>query len=278
LFDWLCSYWKDPTWQHGALAFPIAAFLVWRKRKLLPQVPVRPSTFGLVLVLLSLAIYWVGYRGSFFLLGFASIHLLLGSAVLWLWGWQRLRLLSFAWLVVGFAWPYLFLEDTLSFKLRYLMVNTTSWLLNHGGIATAQDGTQLFSAAVDGRSAGQWFDLNVDAPCSGLRSLFALIMAGALFGYFRQRSLWRRSLLFLLGAPLAVLANMMRILILVVSAILFGQDFAIGNAAIHASNYHLLTGFVVFLVAFAGLSLVEKALNRWCGKERPIPMTEENPS
>jgi exosortase len=227
------------------------------------------------MVVLGLVLYWVGYRGSFFLLGFASIHLLLGSVVLWVWGWRRLWAISFAWLIIAFAWPYFFLEDTLSFQLRYLMVNSTSWLLNHAGISAVQDGTRLCSAAVNGRLQGQWFDLNVDAPCSGLRSLFALIMVSSLFGYFRQRSLWRRTLLFLCGIPLAILANMTRIFILVVSSILFGQNFAIGTAENHASNYHLLTGFVVFIVAFAGLSLVEGALNRWCGKERPLPLMED---
>ncbi len=116
LGGWLWSYWQDPTWQHGALAFPVAAFLVWRQRKALGQLPAKPSLAGLGLVVLSLALYWVGYRGSFFLLGFASIQLLLAGAVLWVWGWPHLRALSFAWCIVGFAWPYLFLEDTFAFS------------------------------------------------------------------------------------------------------------------------------------------------------------------
>ncbi len=119
------------------------------------------------------------------------------------------------------------------------MVNASSWLLNHIGIATAQDGTRLFSAAAQGRPVGQWFDLNVDGPCSGLRSLFALMMAGAIFGWFRQRSLWRRTSLFLLSVPLALGANMVRIFILVVSSILFGQKFAIGeHRSLHLSSFH----------------------------------------
>jgi exosortase len=275
LFDWMCGYWNDATWQHGALAFPMAVFLTWRRRRTLSRMPAAPSFAGLALAAFSLAMYWAGYRASFFMLGFASVQLLIAAAVLWIWGWRHFWTVSFAWLVLGFAWPYFFLEDTLSFQLRWLMVKSTSWLLNHAGIATVQDGTRLLSAAVQGRAQGQWFELNVDAPCSGLRSLFALMMVGTLFSYFRQRSLWRRVLLVLLAVPLAILANMARIIILVLAAIVFGQGFAVGEGEGYTSNFHFFAGILVFLIAFAGLSFAEQALNRWFGRERPLRLTED---
>lgn len=275
LFYWLTNSWADPTWQHGALAFPIAGFLVWRQRMTLSQIPMTPSLMGLAVAVFALGLYWTGYRGNFYYLGYGGIHLLLAAAVWWIWGWRHLRTVAFAWFVAGFAWPYLFLEDTLAFKLRYLMVTTTSWLLNHAGIATLQDGTRLLSAAVHGRAQGQWFDLNIDGPCSGLRSLFALMMVGSLFGYFRQRSFWRRALIFGLSVPLALAANMVRILVLIVASMLFGQRFAIGDGEGYTSNFHFLAGIGVFLVAFGGLVLVEKGLNRWCGKQEPLSLSEE---
>ena len=276
LSDWMWTYWQDATWQHGVLAIPLAIFLVWRRRGTLQRLPATPSAVGLAFTVFGLVLYWAGYRGSLFYLGFASIQVLAAGAVLWLWGWRHLMALSFAWLILGFAWPYVFLEDTVAFRLRCLMVSSTSWLLNHCGIATVQDGTRLLSAAVHGRTLGQWFDLNVDAPCSGLRSLFALMMVSSLYGYFRQRSFWRRTLLFLLSVPLAILANMLRIVLLIVSAIVFGQKFAVGTSDTYTSNFHLLTGIFVFLVAFGGLLLVEKVLNRCCGKESPLPLMEES--
>ena len=171
-----------------------------------------PCVSGLALAVLSLLVYWVGYRGNFYFVGYAGLHLLAASVVLWLWGWEHFKLASFAWFILGFAWPYVFLEDTLAFQLRYFMVGVTSWLLNLSGIATLQDGTSLVSAATAQRAQGAWFSLSVDGPCSGMRSLFALMMVSALYGYFRQRSFWRRALIFALSIPLAVLANMARIL------------------------------------------------------------------
>ncbi len=269
---WLKTYWADPTWSHGALAPLVAGFLVWRKREVLSSIEPKPSVSGLLIALISLAIFWIGYRGNFYFIGFASLHVLLGAAVVWLWGWRHFMLVSFAWLMLSFTWPYLFLVDTLAFQLRYLMVSVTHWLLNHVGVATLQEGTRLISAAAGDHAQGAAFDLNIDGPCSGLRSLFALMMVSALFGYFRQRSTWRRALLFALSIPLAVLANMVRILILVFGSMAFGQTFAVGKGEEYTSNFHLLAGIFVFIIALGGLLLGERFLNKTCGRERPLPI------
>lgn len=267
LARWLRIQWAQPTWQHGALAPLIAGLLVWRRRAELASLRLDPRWSGLVLVVLGFLVYWIGYRGNFYFLGYASLQVLAGAVVLWLWGWEHFKRVAFAWFILAFAWPYVFLEDTLAFQLRRQMVGLTSWLLNHAGVPTHQDGTALVSAAAEGRARGEWFSLTVDGPCSGMRSLFALMMVAALYGYFRQRSWWRRAILFALGIPLAVLANMARILILVVASVFLGQDFAVGRGEDYTSNFHLLTGVAVFLVSLSGLAAAEALLNRCCGRE-----------
>jgi len=272
--QWLKIQWAQPTWQHGALAPCIAAFLVWRRRARFAALEPESCISGLVLAVLSLLVYWVGYRGNFYFIGYAGLQLLAASVVLWLWGWEHFKLASFAWFILGFAWPYVFLEDTLAFQLRCSMVAVTSWLLNLSGIATLQDGTSLVSAATAQRAQGAWFSLGIDGPCSGMRSLFALMMVSALYGYFRQRSFWRRALIFALSIPIAVLANMARILILIAASILFGQKFAVGHGEIYTSNFHLLAGVAVFLAGLLALKAVEAVLNGCFGRETPLPLIE----
>lgn len=274
IFEWLIGSWKDPTWQHGALAPVIAGFLVWRRRRELAALKPEPSVWGLVLMVACLVVYWCGYRGNFYYLGYFALQLLVAAVVLWLWGWQCLQRVGFAWLVLCFAWPYLFLEDTLAFKLRHLMVTATVGLLDATGVHVVQDGTRIISAAAEGRAQGAWFSLNVDGPCSGLRSLFALTMVGMLFGWFRQRSTWRRALLFALSVPLAILANMVRILLLIGGSVAFGMEFAVGRGEEYTSNFHLIAGVIVFVVALGGLLLAERALNKLFGRERPTPVFE----
>jgi len=272
--QWLLRSWHDPTWQHGALAAPIAAFLVWRVRKWLATFPQEPSIAGLALVVLALFIFWIGYRGNFYYLGYASIQLLIAGAVLWVWGWRFFCSVAFAWVILGFAWPYLFFEDTVAFKLRFLMVSATGDILNAIGIPTHQDGTRLVSAATGTYAEAARFSMNVDGPCSGLRSLFALMMVSALFGYFRQRTFWRRALLFALSVPFAVIANTARILILTFATMAFGEKFALGSGEEYTSNFHLLTGIFVFIVSLGGLLLAERILNRCFRRERPLPLLE----
>mgnify|MGYP003343611942 CR=1 FL=1 len=60
--------------------------------------------------------------------------------------------------------------------------------------------------------------------------------------------------------------------VLIAGSIFFGQDFAVGHGEHYTSNFHLIAGIVVFLVALAGLKLAEFLLNRFCGYERPLPL------
>jgi exosortase/archaeosortase family protein len=101
-----------------------------------------------------------------------------------------------------------------------------------------------------------------------MRSLFALMMVGALFSYHRQKGFWQRWFLFLMTFPLAILANMSRILVLLSASTLFGQSFAIGDADKEVSTFHFLTGIVVFLVALAGLQGIAWVMDRF-GKAQP---------
>lgn len=262
LLEELLMRWKDPTWQHGFLAPFIAGWLIWRQRAALTALPIKGSALGIVAVLVSMLAYFGGYKANNYYLGVFAIQLFLAGAVLACLGWAHARAMCFSWLMLCFMWPLVFLEDSLSFQLRELMVQTTSWLLNTIGLDTIREGTALISAPVEGRSAGQLFSLKVDGPCSGMRSLFALLMVSALFGYFRQKTLPRRLFLFFCGFPLAILANMARLLLLIGGTMAFGQEFAVGDQEKEVSTFHFLSGIIVYLVALAGMEGISKLMRR----------------
>jgi exosortase len=263
LFETLAMRWKDQTWQHGALAFPIAAWLLWLRRVEFAALPARWNLAGLFAVMAGLLLYFVGYRANFYYFGAAAIQLIIGGTVLWVHGWQRFKVCFFPWLMLCFAWPIVFLEDSvLLLKLRMMMVNCAATVMSFVGVPTLTDGTTLVSAATNAHEAGGLFRFNVDGPCSGLRSVFALMMVSALFGYFRQRQLWRRLVLFAASIPLAIVANMVRIFILLGGSMLFGQDFAVGNHEKEVSTFHFLAGIAVFVVALVGLQALSWVITR----------------
>lgn len=277
LWQELVLRWKDPTWQHGALAPLIAGWLVWQRRALLAALPARGSLWGLPVMLLCLLAFYAGFKAHNYYLGAAGVQGFIAGAVLWCLGWRHFQAVGFAWVMLGFMWPLVFLESSVGYRLRVLMVEAVCQVLNGVNIGVVREGTSLMSAAVEGRAAGALFSLKVDAPCSGMRSLFALMMVSALFGWFRQRAWWRRGLLFLSSIPLAVLANMVRIFLLLGASALFGQEFAVGNEEKEVSTFHMVTGLVVYLVALAGLQGLSAGMNRLLGRET-IPSATAAPA
>jgi exosortase len=263
-------YWRDPTWQHGALAPLIVCWLVWRDRSFLLRLPASGSAWGLPVLLVSVVFYYAGYKANNFYFGVGAIQLFIAGSVLWVLGWGHANRLLFPWLILLFTWPLLFLEDTIAFRLRLLMVKATSQVLGFLGVGVLVDGTALVSAAdeASGRVAGEVFSLKVDGPCSGMRSLFALMMVSALFSHFRQPNWPRRMTLFALSIPLAVVANLARLLILLAASVAFGQDFAVGDEEKEVSTFHFVSGLAVFVVALGGLQGASMVMNRLLSRSR----------
>jgi exosortase len=266
LFEELLMRWKDPTWQHGVLLPFIVGYLIWRRREQTMQTALSSSRWGFLISVFSLLLYFAGFRANNFYCGYLAIMLLLLGASLWLEGLQRTRARLFAWLMLGFLWPLPFLEESIGYQMRLMMVKTTGFVLNAVGVDSLVSGTALQSMPnlEFGRKAGELFSVGIAAPCSGMRSLFALLVVGALFSYFRQRVMWRRLVLFSTILPIAIVANMTRILVLIFAAMIFGQNWAIGDVEKEVSAFHELTGIVVFLVALMLLQVASWLLNRVC--------------
>jgi exosortase len=113
------------------------------------------------------------------------------------------------------------------------MTILTHGILNGLGLPYERAGTALFSVH------GQ-FALEIEAPCSGIRSLLALTAITALYGYLTQKTLLKKWLLFLSAVPLAVIGNMARILTIALISEAFGQEVGTGL-------YHDFAGYLIFL-------------------------------
>jgi exosortase len=259
--------WHDATWQHGALVPFIVGFLIWRQRKDVALLPESSSPWGFVLIIIALLLYFAGFRANNFYCGYLGIMTLLAGASLWFEGAPRSRSRLFAWLMLGFMWPLPFLEESIGYQMRLLMVRATGFVLNTIGVESLVSGTALQSMPniEFGRKAGDLFNVGIEGPCSGMRSLFALLVVGALFSYFRQRVIWRRLVLFSTILPIAIVANMVRILVLIFAAMIFGQTWAIGDATNTISAFHEFTGIGIFFVALLLLQFASWLLNRFCG-------------
>ncbi len=131
-------------------------------------------------------------------IGYASFQIVIAGLILWLMGLTWMGSLFYPWAFLVFLFPLTFLDNLVAFPLRMVMSEASVTVLNLVGIACIKSGTAILSApdALSGLRAGQAFSVDVADPCSGIRSLFALMMVSALYGYFTQTQLWKRAVIF----------------------------------------------------------------------------------
>lgn len=247
-----------PEWYFCFIVPGLVAYLVYRMRGTLARLPLQGSWAGLPLAVVSLLFYWMGYKVDTGYMGFISAQLMLAALILLIGGRAWMRALLFPWLFMIFMWPLMPLETLLASPLRVLTAKLSSGALNLIGVPVVRVGTGLHSAPdiARGLQEGDRFMLDVAVPCSGIRSLFSLIMIATLYGHLALKRAVPRLLLLLSALPLAVAGNFVRLIFLAVGSVWFGQEFAIGKVMEGQqveSAYHEAAGFVVFAVALGGM-------------------------
>ena len=210
-------------------------YVLWQERRKIVESLGKPSVIGLLFVLPSLFVGFLGIRGlqvRFEILGF--IGLLFGLT----WTFFGRRTVGSAIFPIGFllfCMPLHTYLDLVTIHLRLLAVSIAAGTLQGCGVEIVRQGTMLASPTGA-------FAIDIAEPCSGLRSLFAMMALTAGYAYFTQPTWFRRGLLFALSIPIAILGNVSRIFSIVIVAATCSADFATGF-------YHDYSGYIVFLVA-----------------------------
>jgi len=259
---------------HGFLVVPLAFFLIYTNREKLLSMTPKSGVGGLVLLVIGLILFWAGNQADVTFIGLVSVMMVLAGTVWWLLGWEFLKELSFPIAFLIFAIPFPGLDTMVALPLRYIMSNASVVVLNLIGIPTILSGTGIYSApdAALHLEMGQRFGVDVANPCSGIRSLFALMMVSALFAQFSLDKAWKKWVLFLCAPPLAVLGNLARIIMLTLGTVSFGSEFALGKHPLeHPSWFHEAAGYLVFIVALCGMMGVAWLLDR---KKDSVPVKE----
>lgn len=254
MFIWLTERWSDSAlsfggnYSHGWLVPVVSMWLVWIRRRELLAVERRNSRLGWVVILAALALHWMGARGELPQLSVVGFIGLIFGVPLYFFGWGVARIVFFPCVYLLFAVPLGFL-DSLTFPLRMFATVVSEGMLNGLGIPVERVGTALKS------TLGQGFSLDVADPCSGIRSLMAMMAVSAAYAYVTQPTVGRKWVLFLSAIPLAVVGNIGRILAIGLVAVLFGMPAAMGV-------YHDYSGYVFYAFAIGSMLLVDRLLNK----------------
>jgi exosortase B len=253
--------WRDEAYAHGPIILAVFAWLVWRRRgALADEMSERAPVAGAATLAFGLALYLLGRTQSLAVFEVASHLPVIAGAVLLLRGTGGLRRLAFPILFLVFLVPLPgFVLDVVAVPLKDLVSGAVEWLLVSLAYPVEREGVVLW--------VGDYQMLVADA-CSGLNSLYSLFALGLLYAHVTRRKgrfAARAALLLLAIVPIAVAANIVRVLVLVLVTYHFGEEAARGLV-------HDFAGMLVFVVAFGLLlafdSLVRRRLEREDGGAR----------
>lgn len=254
LHDWQ----HDDNYSHGFLIVPIALYFAWERRERLAAARVAPSALGLIVILGSLAVLVAGVLGAELFLTRISIIGLMAGSILFLFGWQHLRILSLPVLFLLLMIPIpSIIFNQIAFPLQLLASRFGEVTLQTLHIPVLREGNVITLANTQ---------LEVAEACSGIRSLISLLTLGIVYGYFVHPSPWVRTAIALATIPVAILANGMRVAGTGVAAHYYGPAAAEGF-------FHTFSGWLVFLVAFAMLFVIHRVIAWWA----PPPPSATHP-
>jgi exosortase len=241
VYDWSTI----PDYSHGFLVPLFAAFLVWDKRKVIQATPIRQSWFGVPLILFSIAVLILGVYGVELFTSRLSFLFLMTGLIWTFFGWAMVRTLRFPLLVLVLAIPFpAIVFNQITFPLQLLASRIASDILPLLGVPTLHEGNVIELPVMK---------LEVAEACSGIRSLMSLFTLAVFYGYFLERTNRRRVLLALTSIPIAVAANVARIVGTGLCVQYWDPEKALGF-------FHEFSGWVMFVISLACLYLVHRAM------------------
>lgn len=250
LYWWAAGgIWQGEEQGHGAIVLVVMVWLFWAIRRDLDRLDEKGAPLlGWPLFVLGVLTYLMGRVFDISVFAFASQPLVVAGALLLLKGTGALRVAWFPLLYFAFMIPLPgVLVDAITGSLKGLIANIVETVLYAAGYPIARSGVIL--------SIGP-YQLQVADACSGLHSMFSLAALGTLFMYISgsKRKL-HLAIMLVSILPIAFIANVVRVVVLVLITYYLGDDA--GQGFLHGA-----AGMVLMLVALVFFFLLDKLLDK----------------
>ena len=241
------TVWSTDEQGHGPIILALAAILIYRQRHALANLVAQPRPWlGWPLLAAALALFALGRSQDILMFAIGAQILLIAALMILFIGGAGLRRVWFPLFFLLFMVPLPeALVATLTAPLKSAVSAVASTLLYQLGYPVGRSGVVL--------TVGPYQLLVADA-CAGLNSMFTLEALGMLYmKLMGHTSVGRNTLLALLLVPTAFLANVVRVIVLVLVTYHFGDAAGQGFA-------HGFAGMVLFLVALMLMVALDKLL------------------
>ena len=249
------TIWATDEQGHGPIILVVSLWLLWIKRHELAAVPARPLPWlGWPIVVFALLLYALGNSQDIIMFEIsAQIVLLIGLLLLF----RGMRVLRLAWFPLFFMIFMIPLPEALvaavTAPLKSAVSAVASDLLYQLGYPVGRSGVVM--------TVGPYQLLVADA-CAGLNSMFTLEALGMLYmNLMKYTSVTRNVALAVLLVPTAFMANIVRVMILVLVTYHFGDEA--GQGFVHG-----FAGMVLFMVALGFMLVLDKLLGLFLPAQR----------
>lgn len=239
--------WSTEAGVHGPLVVATGLWLVIRR---LPQIRALAEpgslTFAILMLVPAILLYVFGRAYDFISVEIAALLLALLAVAYAYVGPKVLRLMWFPIFYLGFVIPLPgWLLDQVTAPLKLFVSEFVTGGLSMAGYPVARVGVTIYVAQ---------YQLLVEDACAGLNSLISLAAIGLFYIYILRNTNWRYAMLLLaLVVPIAVLANCVRVAMLVLLTYYYGDAVAQGFL-------HEFAGMVTFTSALLFLFLIDALL------------------
>jgi exosortase len=197
---------------------------------------VRPSPWiGAIVVLLGIALRYLALWVGVVSVSWASMVVVVAGLSIGILGTRFLRVLyvPLLYLLLLFPWPS-DLYERIALPMQRAAAAGSLFILDVFGILARREGNVIH---LYGGS------LEVAQACSGLRLLFAFVSVAGAVAFIVDRPRWQRVVILISALPVAVFANMARVVTTAMAAEWFGMEAASGW-------FHGTAGYGMILLAF----------------------------
>ncbi len=241
------SIWASDEQGHGPIILAVSLWLVWRAADEIVRVSRGGAAVsGSLALVAALLLFVLGRTQDLLAFEVLSMIAMLAALLLLFCGWSGLRRVWFPLFFLLFMVPLPeVIVAAVTSPLKSAVSSVASSLLYAVGYPVGRSGVVL--------TVGQ-YQLMVADACAGLNSMFTLEALGMLYmNLMKYTSVPRNTTLAVLLIPIAFVANVIRVLILVLVTYYFGD--AAGQGFVHG-----FAGIVLFLVALGIMLVVDRML------------------
>lgn len=245
----LIQHWYSSDDQsYGFFIIPFSVFFILKSKLRWIGVPVHTSLLGAMAFTISIGIYLFGQMAEIDTLSSLALVFSVWSAIWCLFGMSLLRALVFPLGLLLLMIPIpAQLYSLATVPLQLLVSKVSAGVAQLAGVPIYREGNVLNLPN---------HTLEVVQACSGLRSLMTLITLCIVFGYMTLENNRLRLIIIGCAVPVAVLANILRVIIMVICFYYFDLDLARGPA-------HTFFGVFIFAFALVAIAIIRGALSRW---------------